>query len=56
MKKIFCLLLIAYCLLTAGIASAQTYDEQVEQYIAQYKAIAIEEMQRARKAPLHVVI
>ena len=30
---------------TNGIAQ-QTYDEQVEQYIAQYKPIAIEEMQR----------
>ncbi|HYV93748.1 MAG TPA: glucosaminidase domain-containing protein [Chitinophagales bacterium] len=47
MKRVLCLLLTPCCLLIAGIASAQTYDEQVEQYIAQYKAIAIEEMQRA---------
>src|ERR1043165_257482 len=46
MKIFFCQLLIAYCVLNAGIACAQTYDELVEQYIAQYKAIAIEEMQR----------
>src|SRR6266446_6950339 len=47
MKKIFCLLLTAYCLLQYKEIFAQTYDEQVEQYIVQYKAIAIEEMQRA---------
>jgi len=32
--------------LALGINAQQTYDEQVEQYIAQYKPIAIEEMQR----------
>jgi flagellum-specific peptidoglycan hydrolase FlgJ len=46
-KKFFCLLLTAYCLLQGKAIFAQTYDEQVEQYIAQYKAIAIEEMQRS---------
>src|SRR6185295_1956858 len=32
--------------LALSVNAQQTYDEQVEQYIAQYKPIAIEEMQR----------
>src|SRR5690242_324338 len=46
-KKIVFLLFIACSILHGKCTFAQTYDEQVEQYIAQYKAIAIEEMQRA---------
>src|SRR5437762_3533363 len=44
--KFVSVLLTAYCLLLSAYSSAQTYDEQVDQYIAQYKDIAIEEMQR----------
>ena len=47
-KKLASVVVVAVLLqfLAFSINAQQTYDEQVEQYIAQYRPIAIEEMQR----------